>query len=59
MRIGLLFSGVAAVMAGAALAISVIALVSRPEDLDDGYEFRLSDRAEFTVGLGAAGAPAL
>ena len=51
MRIGLLFSGVAAVMAGAALAISVIALVSRSEDLDDGYEFRLSDRAEFTVGL--------
>ena len=51
MRIGLLFSGVAAVMAAAALAISVIALVSRPEDLDDGYEFRLSDRAEFTVGL--------
>ena len=51
MRIGLLFSGVAAIMAGAALAISVIALVSRPEDLDDGYEFRLSDRAEFTVGL--------
>ena len=51
MRNGLLLSGLAAVLAVAALVISVIALISPPGELDNDYEFHLSDRGEFTVDL--------
>ena len=53
MRNGLLLGGLATALAVAALVISVIALVSPPDALDelDDYEFRLSDRGEFTVEL--------
>ena len=51
MRNGLLLGGLAAVLAVAALVISVIALISPPGELDDAYEFHLSDRGEFTVDL--------
>ena len=33
------------------LVISVIALISPPGELDDDYEFHLSDRGEFTVDM--------
>ena len=53
MRNGLLLGGLATALAVAALVISVIALVSPPDALDelDDYEFHLSDRGEFTVEL--------
>ena len=51
MRNGLLLGGLAAVLAVAALVISVIALIFPPGELDDDYEFHLSDRGEFTVDM--------
>ena len=53
MRNGLLLGGLAAVLAVAALVISVIALISPPGALDelDDYEFHLPDRGEFTVDM--------
>ncbi len=51
MRNGLLLGGLAAVLAVAALVISVIAPIFPPGELDDDYEFHLSDRGEFTVDM--------
>ena len=51
MRNGLLLGGLAPVLAVAALVISVIAPISPPGELDDDYEFHLSDRGEFTVDM--------
>ena len=49
----LLLGGLATALAVAALVISVIALVSPPDALDElgDYEFHMSDRGEFTVDL--------
>ena len=54
MRNGLLLGGMAAVLAVAALVISVIALISppgAPDEYGDDYEFRQSDRGKSTVDL--------
>ena len=62
MRNGLLLGGLAAVLAVAALVISVIALISppgAPDEYGDDYEFRQSRPGKVHGGLGAASAPAL
>ena len=54
MRNGLVLGGLTLVIAAAALAVGIVALVlpaSDSDELADGIDFQLSDRAEFTVDM--------
>ena len=51
MRNVLLLGGLALVVAAAALVVGAIALVLSTGESDDDFEFRLSDRGEFTVNM--------